>query len=73
MLALHSLVEQAAREAGVVAYWVGASNLSGDEKELESDVSEMPTIDFSIPPCLSRHPIFDSPLPVVCYKHADSE
>ncbi|KAK6198989.1 hypothetical protein LQW54_010187 [Pestalotiopsis sp. IQ-011] len=38
MLALHSLGEQAARDAGVVAYWVGASNLSSDEKELESDV-----------------------------------
>lgn len=38
LLDLHRIAERAARDAGVVAYWVAASNMK-DTNELQSDVS----------------------------------
>lgn len=40
MMALSQIAEKAARDAGVLAYWVGASNMDGaSSSDLETDVS----------------------------------
>lgn len=40
MFALSKIAEDAAKAAGVAAYWVGASNMSDEVLEIEKDVSK---------------------------------
>lgn len=39
MMALHAIAEEAARQAGLPAYWVASSCMSEDPNQVESDVS----------------------------------
>lgn len=50
LMDLSRIAEKAARDAGAVAYWVGASNMK-DEQELESDVSCTHRLDLESPFC----------------------